>query len=516
MQPKCRSGRSRPPAARRRSCSAKATTRRSRPAATRVAFVRDRRIWIAPIDGSKPAEQAFFARGASESPAWSPDGRRSRSCPTAATTASSALHRRGAADPLSRAVDVARFGAGVVAGRAARSRSCVSPARGGTPRSPLVAAAGAVGDLVVGVEPTDRERRQCTAREVVEERRRARSIRILRIAEASVCAGRPTITLVFLSYQDGWPHLYSLQHPGEGGKPTAADAGRVHGRARRRSRPIGRFLVYNANTGPDRARRRSAPPVQGAGGRPATPTPLTTRHRHRVEPGRHRRRPDGRVLCSRRAAAAAARRRAARPAASARDDRGRSRAGGLSRGAARHAGAGDVPRERRRRGPRPAVQDRPAATATQPGAGLRPRRPPRQMLLGWHYMDYYANDYAREPVPRQPRLHRAVGQLPPRHRLRPRVSVSGTRRRARRVRVPRRARRRDSYLQSAADVDRDAHRHLGRLVRRLPDGAGARPQLRRLRRRRGHPRRPRLGSPGTRRTEPAHGAWSATASPRPT
>ena len=45
------------------------------------------------------------------------------------------------------------------------------------------------------------------------------------------------------------------------------------------------------------------------------------------------------------------------------------------------------------------------------------------MLLGWHYMDYYANDYAREPVPRQPRLHRAVGQLSPRHRLRPRVPV---------------------------------------------------------------------------------------------
>src|SRR5205823_4055282 len=34
----------------------------------RVAFVRDRRIWIVPIDGSKPAEAAFFAKGSSESP----------------------------------------------------------------------------------------------------------------------------------------------------------------------------------------------------------------------------------------------------------------------------------------------------------------------------------------------------------------------------------------------------------------------------------------------------------------
>ena len=47
------------------------------PDALRVACVRDRRIWIVPIDGpkSKPAEAAFFARGASQSPVWSPDGR---------------------------------------------------------------------------------------------------------------------------------------------------------------------------------------------------------------------------------------------------------------------------------------------------------------------------------------------------------------------------------------------------------------------------------------------------------
>jgi Tol biopolymer transport system component len=41
----------------------------------RVAFVRNRQIWFAPIDGSKQSEQAFYARGTSESPVWSPDGR---------------------------------------------------------------------------------------------------------------------------------------------------------------------------------------------------------------------------------------------------------------------------------------------------------------------------------------------------------------------------------------------------------------------------------------------------------
>src|SRR5436309_5624565 len=45
------------------------------PDSDRVAFVRNRQIWIASIGGSKPAQQAFYARGTSQSPAWSPDGK---------------------------------------------------------------------------------------------------------------------------------------------------------------------------------------------------------------------------------------------------------------------------------------------------------------------------------------------------------------------------------------------------------------------------------------------------------
>src|SRR2546426_3364514 len=44
------------------------------PKTGRVVFLRDRKIWIVPIDGSKPAEPAFFAKGTSAAPAWSPDG----------------------------------------------------------------------------------------------------------------------------------------------------------------------------------------------------------------------------------------------------------------------------------------------------------------------------------------------------------------------------------------------------------------------------------------------------------
>ena len=45
------------------------------PDTDRVAFVRNRQIWIAPIDGSKQPQQLFYTRGNSESPEWSPDGK---------------------------------------------------------------------------------------------------------------------------------------------------------------------------------------------------------------------------------------------------------------------------------------------------------------------------------------------------------------------------------------------------------------------------------------------------------
>src|SRR5262249_17539452 len=40
----------------------------------RVAFTRQRKIWIAPLDGSRAAEP-IFAKGTSDAPTWSPDGR---------------------------------------------------------------------------------------------------------------------------------------------------------------------------------------------------------------------------------------------------------------------------------------------------------------------------------------------------------------------------------------------------------------------------------------------------------
>ena len=121
--------------------------------------------------------------------------------------------------------------------------------------------------------------------------------------------------------------------------------------------------------------------------------------------------------------------------------------------AARHAGAGHVHARATASRSTGSCSRPPAADARRPALVYVHGGPPRQMLLGWHYMDYYANDYAREPVPRQPRLHRARGELPPGHRLRSRVSVSPS--------APARAARPStstwsppaSYLQARPDVD---------------------------------------------------------------
>src|SRR5262249_48879749 len=58
--------------------------------------------------------------------------------------------------------------------------------------------------------------------------------------------------LVFMSYRDGFPHLYSMQHPSANSKPLLLTSGsfmveQVTLSADRRS------IIYNANTGPDRS-----------------------------------------------------------------------------------------------------------------------------------------------------------------------------------------------------------------------------------------------------------------------
>ena len=78
--------------------------------------------------------------------------------------------------------------------------------------------------------------------------------------------------------------------------------------------------------------------------------------------------------------------------------------------------------------------------------------PVRQMLLGYHYMEFYSHGVRGQRVAGEPGLRRDVGQLPQRRRLRQVVPQRAEHRRARQRRVPGRARG-GKYLQTRADVD---------------------------------------------------------------
>ena len=91
--------------------------------------------------------------------------------------------------------------------------------------------------------------------------------------------------------------------------------------------------------------------------------------------------------------------------------------------------------------------------------------PARQMLPGYHYMQFYHWSYAHQSVAGEPGLRRDVGELPQRHRLRPIVPHGAEHRRQRQRRVSGRAGRRQVPA-DARGRRSEARRDLGTVVRR--------------------------------------------------
>src|SRR5262249_29488686 len=80
--------------------------------------------------------------------------------------------------------------------------------------------------------------------------------------------------LVFVSYHDGWPHLYAIHHPGEGGRPTLLTPGPFMVEHVSLT-PDRKFVLYSANIGGaagDLDRRHL---FKGAGGGSTPPVALT-------------------------------------------------------------------------------------------------------------------------------------------------------------------------------------------------------------------------------------------------
>jgi dipeptidyl aminopeptidase/acylaminoacyl peptidase len=356
------------------------------PAGDRVAFVKDRRIWIAPLDGSKPAEQAFFARGTSESPAWSPDGRSLAFVSDRDDHSFIGIFTDPAQPIRYLAASTSRDDNPLWTDDGSRVAFVRQPGRGGTPQSPLVQPPQPWSIMVAGLRgaAADLARQSWKSGTALVDSvpRTAGGVNLHWAADDHI---------VFLSYHDGWPHLYSIHHPDKAAAPKLLTPGAFMVEHVSLSRD-GRFAVYSANTGADRHdvdRRHvfkvpvdgSTPPVAMTRGAGLEWSPVVTG--------------DGQTI----AFIASTTQQPPLPAVM-------PMAGGQPRILAAQQVPATFPSSKLI-APEPVtfksgdgleihaqLFKTPGGDARRPALVYVHGGPPRQMLLGFHYMDYYANDYA--------------------------------------------------------------------------------------------------------------------------
>jgi hypothetical protein len=172
------------------------------PKSDRVAFVKDRGIWSAPVDASTPAKRLFFARGDCGSPRLVARRFAYRLCfQSRRSLVHRHLRQRLDSDRLSRAVDCRAIRAR--AGRLTENASRLCDDR------ETAARPSRSSNNVRKRGPSGRQTRRRRGKSTVEE-----PVYVARLAAIDAggtnlhwaAAGR----IVFMSYLDGWPHLYSI------------------------------------------------------------------------------------------------------------------------------------------------------------------------------------------------------------------------------------------------------------------------------------------------------------------
>ena len=345
-----------------------------------VAFLKDHQVWSAPLDGSSPAKRLFTAHGENEEIQWSPDGSKLAFVSSRGDHSFVGVYANESTPILWLAPSTSRDSMPRWSPDGTRIAFVRRPGAGGAPAP------------------------------ILERRRQPWSIWT---ADASTGEGQvvwktpetlwgsyPTTDgganlhwaaegrIAFLSYADGWPHLYSIAE--RGGTPLLLTPGNYMAEHIRLS-PDRKSLVFSANTGPapDDIDRRHAVrvPVDRAAVEVLTPgtglewTPVVTG--------------DGRFV----AYLAATPQRPPLPTV-------KPVAAGPARTLAEDRLPADYPTAALVI-PKPVTYkssdglaihaqlfERPGGPAKKPAIVYVHGGPPRQMLLGWHYSSYYANAYA--------------------------------------------------------------------------------------------------------------------------
>lgn len=353
------------------------------PDGSRVAFVNTKRIWIAPADGSRPAEQAFFARGTSESPRWAPDGRALAFVSERDDHSFIGIYVEAATPVRYLSPSTSRDSDPVWSPDGKTIAFIRMPGRGGAPRSGLRQQPQPWAILTAAADGSGSVRELWKSGEaLVDSLPRTADERNLRWA----ADGR----LVFQSYHDGWPHLYSMgTNPRNAPRLLTPGAFAVEHVA---LSPDGRSLIYSANTGADKLdldRRHIFRVATDGSGAPAALTRGAGLEWAPVVTG------DGQTV----GILASDAQRSPLPAVMP-----------IAGGQLRVIASDRMPREfpasklitpeqvifKSSDGVEVHAQlfKTPGGAATRPALLYVHGGPQRQMLLGWHYMDYYANDYA--------------------------------------------------------------------------------------------------------------------------
>jgi dipeptidyl aminopeptidase/acylaminoacyl peptidase len=211
------------------------------PDSKQVAFIKNNQAWIVPIDGSKPAKALFYAQGRSGSLQYSPDGSQISFVSSRGDHSFIGIYKNDQTPVQYLAPAFATDQSPCWSPDGKKIVFVRRPSSGGEPDSLTV-------DKIQPWSIWTAEVSTGKATQIWESPKTLRG-------SVPVSNGRYNLhwvannRIVFLSYQDGWPHLYSIA--ADGGEPLLLTPGAFNVEQIQLS-PDKKSLVFATNSGPDK------------------------------------------------------------------------------------------------------------------------------------------------------------------------------------------------------------------------------------------------------------------------